>query len=144
VVNVNFTEVDAEGNPLPGGITKDNSLLVKYFIPEFREQLIGKKKDDSIILQLNKAFEEQEKDWLINDLGLKKDDQSAGERNFKMTITKVGLVEKTELNEEFFKQVFPEKELKNEDEFRQQVKDDLQTHWDSQSRRQLHDQLYHF
>ena len=33
----------------------------------------------------------------------------AGEKYFKMTITKVGLVEKRELNEEFFNEVFPEK-----------------------------------
>ena len=47
VLNVNFVETDAEGNPVEDGISKDNSLLVKYFTPPFREQLMGKKKDDS-------------------------------------------------------------------------------------------------
>jgi len=144
VLNVNFVEVDAEGNPVQAGISKDNSLLVKYFTPSFRDQLMGKKKEDSIVLQLNNAFEEKEREWLINDLGLNKDDEAASDKNFKMTITKVGLVEKRELNEEFFKEVFPTKEIKNEEEFRNELKDEIQKHWNAQSRVQLHDQIYHF
>ena len=144
VLNVNFVEVDAEGNPVQDGITKDNSLLVKYFTPAFQKQLMGKKKDDSIVLKLNDAFEEKEREWLIGDLGLDKEDASAGERSFKITITKVGLVEKRELNEEFFKEVFPGKELKTEEEFRNELKEEIQKHWDAQSRVQLQDQIYHF
>ncbi len=144
VLNVNFTEVDAEGNPVPDGVTKDNSLLVKYFTPDFQKQLMDKKKDDSIILQLNKAFEEKEREWLIGDLGLNKDEAAAGDKHFKMTITKVGLVERRELNEEFFNEVFPGKEIKTEDAFRNELKEEIEKHWASQSRVQLHDQIYHF
>ncbi|MDQ6755525.1 MAG: trigger factor [Bacteroidota bacterium] len=144
VLNVNFVEVDAEGTPVPDGVSKDNSLLVKYFTPAFREQLIGKKKDDSIVLQLNNAFEEKEREWIIGDLGLNKEDTSAGDKHFKMIITKVGLVEKRELNEEFFNEVFPGKEIKTEEEFRNELRNEIQKHWDVQSRVQLHDQLYHF
>ena len=144
VLNVNFVEADAEGNAVADGVTKDNSLLVKYFTPAFREQLMGKKKDDSIVLQLNTAFEEKEREWLIGDLGLNKDDAAAGEKHFKMTITKVGLVERRELNEEFFNEVFPGKEIKTEEDFRNELRQEIQKHWDSQSRVQLHDQVYHF
>lgn len=144
VLTINFVEVDAEGNPVQNGISKDNSLLVKYFTPAFREQLMGKKKDDSIVLQLNNAFEEKEREWIISDLGLNKDDASADDISFKMTITKVGLVEKRELNEEFFNEVFPGKEIKTEVEFREELKQEIQKHWDAQTRVQLHDQIYHF
>ena len=61
-----------------------------------------------------------------------------------MTITKIGLVEKREFNEEFFNEVFPGKEIKTEEEFRDQIKAEIQQHWDAQSRVQLQDQLYHF
>lgn len=44
VLNVTFTEVDAEGNVVEGGINKGNSLLVKYFAPAYRSNLMGKKK----------------------------------------------------------------------------------------------------
>src|SRR5438270_8120 len=47
VLNVQFTETDASGNHLPGGIQKDNSLLVKYFREGFRSRLMGLKSGDS-------------------------------------------------------------------------------------------------
>ena len=80
VLNVSFTEVDAEGNAVPDGVSKDNSLLVKYFTPAFRDQLMGKKKEESIVVQLNKAFEEKEREWIIGDIGLNKDDTSEGDK----------------------------------------------------------------
>ncbi len=143
VLNVNFVEVDKEGNIVQDGISKDNSLLVKYFTPSFREQLMGKKKDDEIDLQINNAFEEKEREWIVSDLGVSKEDAAAGEKYFKLKITKIGLVEKRELNEEFFNEALPGKELKNEDEFRNELKVEIQKHWDSESRVQLHDQIYH-
>ncbi|MBA2761638.1 MAG: trigger factor [Segetibacter sp.] len=143
VLNVTFTETDAEGNEVEAGINKGNSLLVKYFAEGFRPQLMGKKKDDHILLQLNEAFDEKEREWILGDLGLSKEDAEAGEKHFKTTITKVGLVEKPEMNEEFFKAAYPAKEIVNEDDFRKAVKEDLQVQWDVQSRTQLHDQLYH-
>ncbi len=74
VLNVSFVEVDSDGNTIQDGISKDNSLLVKYFTPPFQEQLMGKKKDDELVLQLNSAFEQKEREWIIGDLGLNKDD----------------------------------------------------------------------
>jgi len=140
VLNVTFTETDANGTPVEGGITKDNSLLVKYFTESFRAQLMGKKKDDTIALQLLKAFEEKERDFILKDLGLEEKD---GDKFFQLLIAKVGLVEKAELNEEFYKTAYPNKEITNEEEFRNAVKDDIQKYWDAQSRNQLSDQVYH-
>jgi len=144
VLNVTFGETDVEGNILENGISKDNSLLVKYFTAPFREQLLGKKKDDSIHVQLSTAFEEKEREWLISDLGLDKGDPASVERNFKITISKIGLVEKREMNEEFFNEAFPGKEIKTEEDFRNVLRMELQQYWDAQSRVQLHDQIYHY
>ena len=144
VLNVTFVETDADGNVVENGVSKDNSLLVKYFTASLREQLMGKSKDDSIQLQLNTAFEEKEREWLISDLGLDKEDPTAAEKNFKMTISKIGLVEKREMNEEFFNEASPGKEIKSEEDFRKEIKEQIQQHWDAQSKVQLHDQIYHY
>ncbi len=143
VLNVTFQESDAEGNPLPDATSKDNSILVKYFAEDFRPQLMGKKKDDFVVLQLKNAFPEKEREWIISDLGLDKNDEASLEKYFRMSISKIGLVEKKELNEDFFKVVFPGKEIKTEEDFRQTLKDELQAQWDAASRGQMHDQLYH-
>ena len=62
LINITFTETDKEGNVIEGGITKDNSLLVKYFSENAKKQWMGKKKDDAIVIQLKKAFEDKELD----------------------------------------------------------------------------------
>lgn len=139
VLNATFVETDAAGNEVEGGLRKDNSVLVKYFKPEFRTGLLGKKKDDTIQLSLDEAFEEKEKQWILQDLGL----ESATGKHFKLHITKLGLVEPRALNEEFFAQLFPNEEVKTEDDFRNRIKDELQKQWDAESRNQLQHSLYH-
>jgi trigger factor len=139
VLNVLFTETDREGSETEGGIKKDNSVLVKYFKESFRPSLIGKKSGDEIQLELEEAFEGKEAEWILNDLGL----DSASGRHFKLSITKVGLVEKRDLNEEFFNQLFPEGSINSEEGFRNAIKQQLQGQWDAESRNQLHHQLYH-
>jgi trigger factor len=141
VLNVIFTESDAEGNAVDGGISKDNSLLVKYFSESFRKNWIGKQKDDFVVLQLPTAFDEKEREWIISDLGLAKED--AATKYFKVLITKVGLVERPELNEELFKKIFPAKEIKTEEEYRAALKEDIQKQFDAQSRNQLLHSVYH-
>ncbi len=143
VLNVLFEESDSEGNVIPDGAAKDNSILVKYFDENFLSTIYGKKKDEFVVLQLKNAFPEKEREWILSDLGLDKEDPISLEKYFKMTITKIGLVEKKELNEEFFNQVFAGKEIKTEEEFRKALEGEMQQQWNGASRGQLHDQLYH-
>lgn len=140
VLNVKFIESDKDGNEVEGGITKDNSLLVKYFEEKFRKKLIGKKNDDAVVLQLDKAFEDKEKEAILADLGLTAED---GNRYFKLLITKVGLVEKAELNAELFASVYPNASIATEEDFRAEVKKEIANYYAQQARNQIHDQIYH-
>ncbi|MBV9963927.1 MAG: trigger factor [Parafilimonas sp.] len=144
VLNVRFTETDMAGNAIENGITKDNSLLLKYFNAQTQEQLKGKKKDDTLLIQINKAFEEKEREWILEDLGLDKSVVENAEKFFNLTITKIGFVEKAELNEEFFKSVYPGGDITTEEAFRNKVREEIQTYYDKQSSNQLQDQLYHY
>ena len=143
VLNLHFTESDPGGQPVEGGISKDNSLLVKYFNEATRPKWIGLKKGDFIVLQPSAAFDEKEREWVLNDLGLAKEDTAGADKYFKAEITKVGLIEKAELNEEFFKTVFPDQDITTESAFRDSVKAGIQSQWDGQSRNQLQHSLYH-
>jgi trigger factor len=139
VLNVTFVETDATGKELEGGLHKDNSLLVKYFKESIRPSLMGKKKDDEIQIKLDDAFEGQEKEWVLNDLGL----DAATDKYFKLKITKIGLVEPRELNEEFFNQLFQGQEIKTEEDFKNKVKSELEKQWDAETRNQLQHSIYH-
>jgi trigger factor len=142
VLNVKFIETDAAGNEVEAGITKDNSLLIKYFAEGFRKNLLGKKKDDSIVLQLKDAFEDKELEVILKDLNLDTT-ENASEKYFKLLITKLGFVNKAEINEELFIAVYPNKEIKTEEEFRDAIKEEIAGYFESQSKNQLHDQIYH-
>lgn len=141
VLNILFTETDAAGTEIKEGIVKENSLIVKYFTPALRQKLMGLKKDDSLVIHLNEAFDEKEREWIVTDLGMNK--ENIDEKYFKISIVKIGLVEKRSLDTEFFNEVLPGANIETEEAFREELKSQLQIHWDAQSRVQLQDQIYH-
>ena len=53
------------------------------------------------------------------------------------------LVEKSTLDETFFKKIYPSKEIKTTEEFREAVKEDMAAQWKLQTSSQLHHTLYH-
>ncbi|HEY2720552.1 MAG TPA: trigger factor, partial [Chitinophagaceae bacterium] len=77
------------------------------------------------------------------DLGLNQEDEASANKNFKVTITKIGLLEKRELKQDFFDQLYPAGEVKTEEDFRLKIKDEIQAHWDGQAKSQLQHQSYH-
>ena len=143
VLNILVTESDKDGNKTEGGVSKENSVLLKYFTPKMQKQLMGKKVGDSIVFQLDKTFERDKLEMMLHDLGFDKKDKEAASKYFKLDLVKIGLIEKRELNEEFFNEVYPGKGLTTEEAFRNTLKEDIQKYWEAQTRNQLHDQIYH-
>lgn len=143
VLNLEFIETDAAGNETAGGIRKDNSILVKYFSEKYRPQFMGKKTDDFVVTNLVSAFDEKEREWISGDLGLSKEDPASAEKYFKILITKIGLLEKRELNEEFFNQLYPGKEITTETGLRDMIREEMRAYWNSQAANQIHDQVFH-
>lgn len=144
VLNVLFTESDERGNAVENGIVKENSVILKYFTKSVQEQLLGKKINEGLLVQLSNSFEGDKVEIILEDLGFEKNDNAAADKYFMLTVAKIGLVEKRDLDEEFFGEVFPGAAVATEEEFRNKIKEEIQQHWDAQSRNQLHDQLYHY
>jgi trigger factor len=139
-----FAELDAEGNEVPDLTNKVVSQVpVNSFAPHVRADLMGKEAGDSLTLQLLHAFEESEKESIARKLEIDKDDAQAWDKTFKVTITKVSLLEKAILNEEMYSNYYPDRNILTEEDFRNEVRNDIQAQWDSQSRNQLQDQIYH-
>ncbi len=143
VLNVQFTESDAQGEPIENGAQKDNSLLVKYFAPAFRNQWMGKKVGDALTSTLSAAFEEKERSWILSDLGLPAEDTTALDKNFRITLTKIGLLEKRALDESLFEQLYPSQEIKTEADFRNKIREEIGAYWTAQSNNQIQDQVFH-
>ncbi len=143
VLNVTFTEIDAEGNVPEGGINKPNSVLVKYFTDDFKVKVLGLKVDDVLDVHLASAFGDTERAAILEDLGLDKNEAGSADKTFKMTITKIGFVEKANIDETFFAAAYPSKTITKEEELRAAVKEDISMYYDAQSRNQMSDEIYH-
>ncbi len=144
VLNIFFEEADIDGNLVEGGVEKENTVMFKFLAPAVQSELKGKTKDAFIVTQLSKAFEDDKLDKMLTDLGLEKNAAGVADKYFRLTVTKIEIAEKRELNEEFFNEVFPGAAVATETEFRQKLKEEIEQYWDGQSRNQLHDQLYHY
>lgn len=142
VLNILFTEVaDENAAELPNE-PKENSVILKYFTPAIQKEWMGKKVGDSIKTTLDKAFEGDKLEMMLKDLGVAKED--AAGKNFQLQLEKIGLVEKREMNAEFFNEIFPGKNIETEEALREALSIEMEQYWNAQSRNQMHDQLYHF
>ncbi len=143
VINVVFAEADENGIETENGLVKETAVVVKNLNPKMQQQMMGKKTGESFVLQLMSAFEGENLEGMLQDLGFEKNDAEAAKKYFKLEMKTIGLVEKREMNEEFFNEIYPGKEIKTEEALRTSLKEEVQKYWDAQSRNQLHDQLYH-
>jgi FKBP-type peptidyl-prolyl cis-trans isomerase (trigger factor) len=52
-------------------------------------------------------------------------------------------IEKAEVNEELFKAAYPAKEIKTEEEFRAEIKKDIEAYWENESKKHFQHEIYH-
>ena len=143
VVNVLFTETDENGIEPETGVVKENSVIVKYFNDAMQKQLMGKKAGENFVFQLDQTFEGEKLDTMMKDLGFEVGDKESAKKFFKLEIKSIGVIEKREMNEEFFNEVYPGKEIKSEEELRNALKEEIKKYWSAQSANLLHDRIYH-
>ena len=139
VLNVSFKPADGENNPPVENENPQDTITVKDFTPDYIDQILNKKTGDVIEIIPEKAFVGERAAEIISAFHL---EESEGKK-YKMTLEKISTPEKKELNEEFFKMVFPEKEIKTEEDFRKELENEIQKQWDNAGTAQLHDQFYH-
>ena len=94
VLNVMFTETDENGNDVPEGIKKTIHYLSNILPRLFARTCWENQKMILSIIKLKTAFEDKEREWIMGDLGLNKDDETAADKNFKVHITKIGFTRK--------------------------------------------------
>jgi trigger factor len=141
VLNIIFTEVDENGNDVENGVTKDNSLLVKYFKEDFRGNLLGKTINDYIIVQLDKVLMKRT-GFIFNDLGLDKSDRPAGQNILRFRSQKLACWKK-KIKCRILQSTLSRTGCENKADFRNKVKEEIQAYWNSQAKNQIHDQVFH-
>jgi len=118
-------QLDADGNILENGISTEGTsiLLDKITDEDEKKKFLNSKIGDIIKIDINKTFSTETERASV--LGVEKEDVEKLENNFQYTITEITNFIKAELNEELFKKVFKDEEIKTEEEFRNKIKEDI-------------------
>lgn len=135
-----FTELDAAGNPLENGMEKEVRLDYADFIESVQSSLWGQSAGYELSGVPYSWLTEAAQRKLAGTLSIPENDN----RVFRATVKKIEISEPHPLNEELFKQAFPQDEIGSEAQFRDKIREELAQYWSAQSRNQLHDQIYHY
>ncbi len=142
VLNVSMLEVDTENNAVEGASPVEDSFLVSYLNEGVRKDFIGKKIGESVTLSFADAFSDKLAKPMAKDLGIDPESDEDQKKIYQITIDKIGAISKAELNEEFFAKVFPNDEIKTEEEFKTKIKTDIQNQWNEAAINVLDNSLY--
>lgn len=126
-VRGNFVQLDENGDELEAGIKPENVLIAIDMIKdeEIKKSFIGKKKDEVVVFDPAKAFDNRHE--VKHMLSISQEEADELNSNFKFTVTEVLKFEKAELNEDLFKKLYGEEtEVKTVEDFRNRIKEELE------------------
>ncbi len=142
VLNVTMREVDADGEAVEGSEDIEDSFLLSYLDEGSRPEFMNKKVGDRIVIQFSDAFSSKLSKAMAKDLGIDAKNPDDTAKTYSITIDKIAFVEKAELNEGFYDQVFPNQEIKTEEDFKTKIKSDIQNQWEDASINLLDNSIY--
>jgi len=118
-----FVQLDADGNDFENGIRHSSKVAVDL-ISDFdvKNKLIGAKAGDAVVFNPLKATGNAVEASSM--LGITKSEVEDMQSDFRFTINEISTMSPAEMNEEFFDKVFPAAEVKTEEEFRNQVRNE--------------------
>jgi trigger factor len=125
-VRGNFVQLDEEGNEVDDGIKPEGVLLAvdKIKDEEIKNSFVGCKKDDILIFDPVKAFENRHEVGHMLNISHEKADELNSE--FRFTVTEILQFEKAEINEKLFKMLYGEDtEVKTVEDFRSRIREEI-------------------
>ncbi|MDR2083468.1 MAG: trigger factor [Bacteroidales bacterium] len=131
-----FVQLSQDGNILENGITHSATVAIDMVTGKtIQKKLIGAKVGDVIVFNPMKAYKnETEVAAMLNiDKEIAKDLKS----EFNYTVEKITRREPAELNEELFKQVFPQDDIHSVAEFEDRIRTDAKISLSSETQRKF-------
>lgn len=126
-VRGNFVQLNEAGEEVENGIRPEDVLIAIDMIKddEIKKSFVGKKKDDVVIFDPVKAYEN--KTEVAHMLKIKPEEAEELNGNFSYTITDILRFEKAELNEDLFKKLYGEEtDVKTNEDFRNRIKTEIE------------------
>ncbi len=124
-------ETDKDGNKIENGIDTFSTFEVaKVKSDENKQLFIGKKNGDKIVFNPAKAFDIE---VMEKTLHLNTDTAKAFKSNVEYTISGISRITPHEINEEFFKKIFPNEEINDLETFKKALKKETEKAYEEQS-----------
>ncbi len=131
-------QVDENGNPVEGGYETEVIFYVSDLkLKKYQNEIIGKKVGDSIIINVKKAFAEDKVKIIM---GEQITDEQINS-DYKIEIADIKGSVPAELNEELFKKVYPDADIKTEEDLRNRLKEDMEKEYTKESDRKFVDDV---
>ncbi|MGH1338550.1 MAG: trigger factor [Aureispira sp.] len=123
---ISLQELDAEGTIKADGVVKEETFLA------LRDLANDSLKEDLLTATIGDTFdfdiftiENKEASYIRKHVLAIEDEAKEINNQFRLTIKEIKRVDKAELNEAFFKQLFPDEEIADEAAFREKVKSEI-------------------
>ena len=130
-----FVQVDSEGNVVEGGVTNDGYFRIDDLkLKGVQKKFYGKKVGDKVVFNPDNAFKDESKVKALLGQDITEEQMKS---DYEFDITDVIRHKEAELNEETFKKVYPNDELKTIEDFKVRVQKDLEEHYAKDSDRQF-------
>ncbi len=131
-----FIQLDEAGNTLEGGHEHTGFFKIEDIeLKTIQKKFVGIGAEAVVVFNPYQAFKDEEKTTAV--LGLHEGTEEQWKADYKFETTKVVRSIEAELGEELYKKVFPNDELKTEEEFRVRLSEDLEKHYSRDSDRQF-------
>lgn len=132
----NIVELDENGQVVEEGINHATSIILNSIkLKTELKKFVGSKVGDTITFNPMKATKSATESAAI--LNISAEDAEKVTTQFNFTITEITHKEIAELNEEFFKMVYPQETIENEEQLRAKIKTDAELSFVAESDRQF-------
>ena len=131
-----FIQLDADGNVLEGGHEHTGFFKIEDLkLKTIQKKFVDKAAGDKEVFNVYQAFKDESKTKAV--LGLHEGTEEQWKADYQFEIEKVVRSIEAKLGEELYKKVFPNDELKTEEEFREKVSSDMTKHYSKDADRQF-------
>lgn len=131
-----FSELDIEGNLLEGGVENNGFFRIEDIkLKTIQNKFVDIGAGAVVDFNLMKAFKDESKVEALLHLHDKPEDKLNADYRFE--VEKVVRSHEAEIGEELFKKVYPNDELKTEQEFRDKISEELTKHYTGDTDRQM-------
>ncbi|HRO42346.1 MAG TPA: trigger factor [Flavipsychrobacter sp.] len=140
IIYTTYEASDAAGNLTPDAQKIEDTVLLEKLPAKLQEMLKGKKANDTLIIRPSEIAEGDALASFLKDP--LKAPTSDPTQPYKLTITKVGLLQPRDLDAELYMQVFQNEMIATEEEFRNRLSQELSKEYDRITRERFQNEIY--